>query len=214
MLYELFNSIKNFIPLLLLIKAAVQDFKQKELDASSWLPIIILGGLSLGVELTVSPNGVEVIMRLVVTLTVFSTLYFLNLYEAGDAVMMIGLSLIHISTKRPLVGGCFLQTLFPDFGFTILWNTELLVLILISLKTAFKTFSRALKKDIVNNRLFDIKTAHLMFPGKIRGKDYVEPNVLKQKIPLVSLLLPGYVVTILFGSIAPLPFQPSTIFSS
>jgi len=210
MLYEAFNHIKNFIPVVLLLNAAVQDFKRKELGASAWLPIITLGVFSLCVELTASPNRVETITRLVATLTTFSTLYFLNLYEAGDAVIVIGLSLTHISTKKPLVRGCFIQTLFPDFGFTILWNTELMMLILVSLKTVSKKASEALRTCIVKNMLLHIKIAHLMFSNKTNGEDCDKPSVLKQKIPLVSLLLPGYVITILFGSIAPLPFQTSS----
>ena len=205
MLYEVFNHIRNFVPIVLLLNAAVQDLKHRELDASAWLPIITLGVFSLSVELTASSNRVETIMRLVVTLTIFFTLYFLNFYGAGDAVVMTGLSLTHISTKKPMVKGCFLQTLFPDFGFTILWNTELIILMLISLKIVSKMISKAFKTHIVKNKLH-VKIAQLMFSEKTGGEDREEPSVLKQKAPLVSLLLPGYLMTILFGSIVPLPF--------
>jgi len=194
------ETIRIFLPPLLLLEAAIQDFKNRELDASAWLPLVILGIVYIGVELLDSSCLMDIVAKLVVTLTTVFLPYFLNLYEIGDAVIMAGLSLTHISTTRPFLRGSFLRIFFPDFGLTILWDTEIIMLLTALSKTLCNLALRRPVRFLLEEKV-GVGIAH-----SNTIKRYFEA-FLKQNTPFVSLLLPGYVVTLLFGSIIPLPLE-------
>lgn len=199
---------RNFLPVIFLFNAAAQDLKNRELDASAWVPMIMLGIVSLGVELAASLNIWKVIMSVVVTLATLCLPYFFKLYELGDAIMMIGLGLTHISTMRPVLGGFFLRTLFPDFGLTVLWNTELIMIVTALLKRLYDLASGGWGKSPTSDKSPYARAPYLISPRSAKEDKHAEASFLKHTIPLVSFLLPGYVVTILFGSLVPPPFQP------
>lgn len=205
--FEPFTIVKSLLPVALLFNAAIQDFRRRELNASAWAPIITLGIVSLGVELLASLNVGDVVTRLGITIVTLSLPYFLRLYELGDAIIVIGLSLTHISTTRPFLGGCFLRTLFPDFGLTVLWNTEIIMLLIVLSKRFFDLVSEGRGETLTNSKPLHAKITHGIPPKAVR-ENKRRSSFLKQKIPLVSFILPGYVVTILFGSLTPLSFQP------
>lgn len=195
---EAFSMLKAVVPIVFLFNAAIQDWRRRELDASAWAPMVIMGFFFLGLELA-SPFRVwNIVLKLITTLITLLIPYFLHLYELGDAVVVISLSLVHVSTTKPILGGFFLTTPFPDFGFTMLWNTELITLLLFLLKKVYKS---ALRK-----RLLTVGNTSSTRIEAVRENKGGKALFLKQELPLVSFLLPGYVLTILFGSIIPLPF--------
>ncbi|MEM1558615.1 MAG: hypothetical protein QXT26_03055 [Thermoproteota archaeon] len=205
--FEPFTIVKSFLPVVLLFNAAIQDFRHRELDASAWVPIIILGIFSLGFELLASLNVGGVVTRLGVTIITLSLPYFLRLYELGDAIIVIGLSLTHISTTRPFLGGGFLRTLFPDFGLTVLWNTEIIMLLIVLSKRFLDLVSENWWEIFTNSKLLHARITHGITLKAVK-ENKREGSFLKQKIPLVTFILPGYAVTILFGSLIPPFFQP------
>jgi len=195
--------IRAVLPIAPLLNAAVQDFKRRELDASAWVPILVVGIVFLVVELAASSNTGGIVARLVITLTTLLLPYFLHLYKLGDAIVMIGLSLTHVSTTKPILGGFLLTALHPDFGLTVLWNTEIIMLLLTLLEAFCKASSRGLKRGAASSKATSEEASPIPLwvgRGKIR-------RFFRREAPLVSFLLPGYVVTILFGSLVPLPFQ-------
>ncbi|MDW8033921.1 MAG: hypothetical protein RMI79_03150 [Nitrososphaerota archaeon] len=188
---------RAFLPMIPLFKAALRDWKHRELDASTWIPMILMGIFFLGAELATSLTW-NIVLKIVITLIILLFPYFLHLYELGDAIAIISISLTHISTTKPILGGFFITTIFPDFGLTMLWNTELIMLLVASLETAYGLASSGRRKSLNLNA----------FPPYfciVKEKDLSKASFLKREAPLVSFLLPGYVLTVLFGSIIPIP---------
>ncbi|MEM3711927.1 MAG: hypothetical protein QXR97_00070 [Thermoproteota archaeon] len=202
--FEAFRLLRTILPIVLLSNAALQDLRHRELNASAWFPMIIMGIVFLGVELATSPRAVGIIVRLVITLVILLLPYFLHLYELGDVIVIISLSLTHISTTEPILGGFFIIRLFPDFGLTMLWNTELIMLFLVLLKTIYELASGNWGKRKVGKHSPDSNVSLNLVV--IRKNENSRASFFKQETPLISFLLPGYVLTILFGSIFPLPF--------
>jgi len=186
-----------------LFNAAIQDWKRRELNASAWAPIVIVGFFFLVLELVTS-KAWDIVSKLTITLITLLLPYFLHLYELGDAVVIISLSIAHVSTIRPILGGFFLTTFFPDFGLTMLWNTELIMILISSLRKIYN-YALGRRRRLMEEHPED--GSILSIDVEAFEKNGVDKtHFLKKEVPLVSFLLPGYVLTIFFGSIIPLPF--------
>jgi|YelNatPaOPRAMG01_1025707.scaffolds.fasta_scaffold32532_2 hypothetical protein len=203
---QAFSSLRIFFSALLLCHAAIQDIKRRELEASAWVPIILLGVSTLIVELAVFSQLETILPKLALTLATLSLLFLLGLYELGDALMLIGIGLTHISTTRPLVQGCLLQLPFPDFSLTVLLNAELFSLTIIVLNLVHNLNSGALaevRKKFLREKLIHLLLLKAVKPDVETGRRIV---FVKQTVPMVLFILLGYVATLLFGSLIPLPY--------
>ncbi|MEM2088633.1 MAG: hypothetical protein QXF52_08220 [Thermoproteota archaeon] len=203
---QTFSSLRIVFFALLLCNAAIQDVKNRELEASAWVPIILIGVSTLIVELVFS--RLETILpRLALILATLSLLFLLGLYELGDALILVGIGLTHISTTKPLIKGCLLQLPFPEFSLTVLLNAELFSLIIIVLNLVHNLYSGALAD--VREKVLREKVLHLLFlkavkPGVETGQSI---KFVKQTVPMVLFIFLGYAATLLFGSLIPLPYN-------
>lgn len=211
---QAFSDLRIIFSTLLLCHAAVQDLKHKELEASAWIPIVLLGVSTLIFEITVFSQLETVLPRLALMLTILSLMFLLGLYELGDAIILVGIGLTHISTTRPLVQGCLLQLPFPEFSLTVLLNAELFSLTTIVSNLVHNLGSGALaevKKKLFHKRLVYMLLLKAVKRGVETGREeYVTEDskrmmFVKQTVPMVLFILLGYVATLLFGSLIPMP---------
>lgn len=201
---QTFLSLRIAFSTLFLCHAAFQDVKHRELEASAWVPIILLGVSTLIIELTVSSKLETILPRLMVMLVTLTLMFLLGLYELGDTLLLIGIGLTHISITQPLLQGCLLQLPFPEFSLTVLLNAELFSLIMIALNLIHNLYSGALTEG--GEKPFHEKIIRLLFFKAV--KPIVETGqsikFVKQTVPMVLFILIGYVATLLFGSLIPI----------
>ncbi|MEM3390251.1 MAG: hypothetical protein QW491_12710 [Thermoproteota archaeon] len=210
---EAFSCLTVF-EIILLCQAAFQDLKKRELDASAWLPILLLG-LSAFILQLASNMLLETFFKLVQTMSLLGLLLFIGLYGPGDALILVSICLTHVSTTRPLLHGGLLRFFHPDFSLTVLLNAE----ILSSTSVASNLFHNLRSGAWSSSPSEPFKkrfTSMLLFRA-VRKGDESSPNGLdiggaagrivfvKKTVPLAFFILIGYVVTLLFGSLLPLP---------
>ncbi|MGC8831620.1 MAG: hypothetical protein ACP5PQ_03470 [Thermoproteota archaeon] len=201
---QAFSSLRIVFSALLLCNAAFQDVKNRELEASAWVPIILIGISTLIVELVFS--RLETILpKLALILSTLSLFFLLGLYELGDALILVGIGLTHISTTQPLAQGRLLQLPFPEFSLTVLLNAELFSLAIIVLNLVHNLHSGALAE--VRGKVLREKVLHLFFlkavkPGVETGRRIM---FVKQTVPMALFIFLGYAATLLFGSLVPMP---------
>lgn len=204
---QAFSSLRIVFSALLLCHAAVQDVKHRELDASAWVPIILLGVSTLIMELTVFSQPETILPRLALILSTLSLLFLLGLYELGDALILVGIGLTHVSTTKPLVQGCLLRLPFPEFSLTVLLNAELFSLTIIVLNLAHNLYSGALaesRNNILREKIFNLLFSKAVKPGVETGQGII---FVKQTVPMALFIFLGYAATLLFGSLIPLPYN-------
>jgi hypothetical protein len=203
---QAFSSLRIIFSTLLLCHAAIQDIKHRELEASAWVPVILFGVSTLIIELAVSSSLETILSRLVLMLATLSLLFLLGLYELGDALILAGIGLTHISTTRPLVQGRLLQMPFPEFSLTVLLNAELFSLTTIVLNLVHNLHSGALAE--VRKKIFHGKIIHLLLLKAVKPSVETGRRIVfvKQTVPMVLFILLGYVATLLFGSLIPMPY--------
>ncbi|MEM2940163.1 MAG: hypothetical protein QW304_01210 [Thermoproteota archaeon] len=203
---QAFSILRTVFSALLLCHAAVQDVKNRELESSAWAPIILIGVSTLIMEL-VSSRLETILPRLALILSTLSLLFLLGLYELGDALILIGIGLTHISTTRPLAQGCLLQLPFPEFSLTVLLNAELFSLTIIVLNLVHNLYSGALAE--VREKILREKILHLLFLKAVKPDVETGRRIMfvKQTVPMALFIFLGYVATLLFGSLIPLPYN-------
>ncbi|MBO3755209.1 MAG: hypothetical protein FGF53_10120 [Candidatus Brockarchaeota archaeon] len=208
---QAFSCFKTLFPVILLSQAALQDLEKRELDVSAWLPILLLGVSALALELA-SSVLLETFFKLVQTLSLLGLLLLLRLYGPGDALIMVGVCLTHVSTARPLLQGCFLKLFYPDFSLTVLLNAELLSLTTIALNLLRNLHSggcRNLPKAEPFRKMFVCALLKTVSRGEASeecaaGSGGCGVVSVKQTVPMALFILLSYVVTLLFGSLLPL----------
>ncbi|MGQ9479524.1 MAG: hypothetical protein ACUVQ0_05895 [Thermoproteota archaeon] len=172
--------------------AALQDVRSREISIFTWGPVLATGVFSGAVSILVSP--LHILPRTVVFTALTVVFSALGLLKAGDTVLLLGIGLSHVPLERPLISGMFLNIFSPGFGLTVLLNTELLSLTLIPAKivNGLKKggWRKALSRIILSVRKH---SAH--------KHDYSHAEIHGN--PLVPFMLPGYLFTLLFGSILP-----------
>ncbi len=212
---QAFSSLKTLVSIFLLCHAAAQDFENRELEASAWVPVILLGALTLILELTVSPFE-TILAKVFLNIILLSLFFLLGLYGLGDALILAGVSFTHVSTTRPLLQGRLLQLSFPEFGITVLLNAELL-----SSATMVLNMVRNLRSGawstVLKGEPFHRRLAYMLLLRAVEQRigaglegcsaDGSENRMVfvKQTIPMALFIFFGYVVTLLFGSLIPLP---------
>ena len=207
---QAFSGLKTLLSLLILCHAAFQDLEERELGASAWLPILLLGALTLILE--PAQLLLETALSIIHTLSVLSILFLLGLYGLGDALILAGICLTHVSTTRPLLQGCLVKLLYPDFSLTVLLNSEILSLTMIASNLAHNLRSGAwdsmpkeepFKKRVVKMLL--LRAVKQCVEAQGEACNAQKKFFAKQTVPMVVFILPGYVATLLFGSLIPLP---------
>lgn len=195
-----------------LVYASIQDLKRRELGMLAWAPIVLIGLSSLSWELIVHPTSI-LPTRLILVSTVIMMPSLLGLYGFGDAFILFGLSLAHITAERPIVGGCFLLLPSPEFGPTLLLNAELL-----SSSTLISNLIQNLRLKVwkeltmreapFREKVINMLLLRAMSPREPRSDEFVRGyegmTLVKQTIPMVLFILLGYFQTLLFGSLIPL----------
>jgi hypothetical protein len=182
--------------------------EKRELVASSWLPILLLGALTLILE--PASTILERAPSLIQTLSVLITLFLLGLYGLGDALILAGICLTHVSTTRPLLQGCLLRLLYPDFSLTVLLNSEILSLMMILSNFVHNLRAGAwgnLKEESFKKRVMKMLLLRAVRQGvEDLGKVYDGQKTffVKKTVPMVVFILPGYVATLFLGSLIPL----------
>jgi hypothetical protein len=207
---QAFSSFKTPLSILILCHAAFQDLKKRELGASAWVPILLLGVLTLILE-PASTTLLEKALSLVQTLSVLSTLFLLGLYGLGDALILAGICLTHVSTTRPLQG-CLIRLLYPDFSLTVLLNAEILSLTTVASNLVHNLRSGAWD-SLSREEPFKRRVARMLLLRAVRQSVEAPEEAYngrkmffaKQTVPMVVFILPGYVATLLLGSLIPLP---------
>lgn len=208
---QAFLSVKTLVSMLLLCHAASQDLEGREVEASAWVPVILLGVLTLMLELKVSPLE-TLLARAVSTIGVLSLFLLLGLYGLGDALILAGLGLTHVSTTRPLFQGSLLQLPLPEFSLTVLLNAEILssatMVSNIVHNVRSGAWSTVLKGEPFQRRLAYALLRRAVEHGVDAGPgEYSEKRIVfvKQSVPMVLFIFFAYVATLLFGSLIPLP---------
>lgn len=200
--------------IILLCHAAFQDLKKRELDASAWLPILLLG-LSAFILQLASNMLLENFFKLVQTMSLLGLLLLLGLYGPGDALILVSICLTHVSTTRPLLQGGLLRVFHPDFSLTVLLNAEILSSTIVASNLFHNIRSGAwgsfpgepFKRRIV--RMLLLRAVRNRGEPSQKGLDTGGAGsrivFVKKTVPLAFFILIGYVVTLLFGSLLPLP---------
>lgn len=200
--------------IIMLCHAAFQDLEKRELDASAWLPILLLG-LSAFILQLASNMLFETFFKLVQTMSLLGLLLLLGLYGPGDALILAGVCLTNVSTTRPLLQGGLLRVFHPDFSLTVLLNAEIL-----SSATVASNLFHNLRSGAWGpypGEPFKKRIVHMLLLRAVRNGGESSPRGLdagsaeggivfvKKTVPLAFFILPSYVVTLLFGSLLPLP---------
>lgn len=211
--FQSFSFFKTFLTVVLLCRAALQDLEEREVDASAWLPILLLGLSALALELA-SNMLLETFFKLFQAIGLMGLLLLLRLYGPGDALILVGICLTHVSTTRPLIQGRFLQLFYPDFSLTVLLNAEVLSLATIASNLfrnlcsgAWRTMSKEPLRKRIASMLLNTVSRRVEAPlgGCASGSDGCRIVFAKQTVPMMLFILLSYVATLLFGSLIPLP---------
>lgn len=209
---QAFSCFKMLFPVILLSHAALQDLEKRELDVSAWLPILLLGLSALALELA-SRVLLETFFKLVQTLSLLGLLLLLRLYGPGDALILVGVCLTHVSTARPLLQGRFLKLFYPDFSLTVLLNAELLSLTPIALNLlrnlrsgAWRNLPKAepFRERFTRTLLKTVSRGEAPSGECSTGSGGCGVVSVKQTVPMALFILLSYMVTLLFGSLLPL----------
>lgn len=205
-----FLGLKALFIVPMLCYAAYQDLENRELDASTWASMLILGISMITLEFTPTMLP-QMFLKLTQSIALLTMFLLLGLYELGDALILIGICLAHVSTSRPLLGGHFLKPYFPDFSLTVLLNSEIF-----SLTTMLSNLIHNLRSGAWNtlavDEPFQKKVFCMLFLRTVgqgldarKGHATNHSTFVKRTIPVVLFILPGYVVALIFGSLLPLP---------
>ncbi|MGB9718689.1 MAG: prepilin peptidase [Thermoproteota archaeon] len=203
---QAFSFFKTFLPVVLLCPAALQDLEKREVDASTWLPILLLGLSTLVLELA-SSMLLETFFKLFQAVSLIGLLLLLRLYGPGDALILAGICLTHVSTTRPLLQGRFLQLFYPDFSLTVLLNAEVLSFTTIAsnlLRNLRSGAWRTLpKEEPLGKRVASMLLLKTVSQGEAAGSGGCRTVSAKQTVPMALFILLSYVATLLFGSLIP-----------
>ncbi|MEM3646873.1 MAG: prepilin peptidase [Thermofilum sp.] len=211
---QAFLSVKTLVSTILLCHAAFQDLEGRRVEASAWFPLILLGVLTLMLELTFSPLE-SLLERVVSSISLLSLFLLLGLYGLGDALILAGLGLAHVSTTRPLLQGSLLQLPLPEFSLTVLLNAEILSSAMMVSNIAHNLRSGAWR-TVLKGESFRKRLSYMLLFRAVGRRVAVAPEscsdnaggrmvFVKQTVPMVLFILLGYVATLFFGSIIPMP---------
>jgi hypothetical protein len=210
---QAFACFKTVLEMLLLCPAVFQDLENRELDASAWLPILLLGVSALTLELA-SNMLLETVLKTVQTLSLLGLLLLLGLYGPGDALILVGICLTHVSTTSPLLQGSLLRFSNPDFSLTVLLNAEILSSATVasnlfhnlrsgawSSSQPGEPFRRRVSRMLLLRAVGEEESSR----KKLAQSTLSRKVFVKKTVPLTFFILISYGVTLLFGSLVPLP---------
>jgi hypothetical protein len=212
---QAFSCFKTFLPVVLLCRAALQDLEEREVDASAWLPILLLGLSNLVLELA-SNMLQETFFKVFQAISLMGLLLLLRLYGPGDALILVGICLTHVSTTRPLLQGRFLQLFYPDFSLTVLLNAEVLSLATVA-SNLLRNLCSGAWRTLPKEEPLRKRIASMLLPNTVRlrveaprggcaaGSGGCRIVSAKQTVPMALFILLSYVATLLFGSLIPVP---------
>ncbi|MBO3833258.1 MAG: hypothetical protein FGF51_07785, partial [Candidatus Brockarchaeota archaeon] len=122
--------------------------------------------------------------------------------------------LTHVSTTMPLLHGGLLRVFYPDFSLTVLLNAEILSSTIVASNLVHNLRSGAwgsYPSEPFKKRIIRMLLLRAVGNGESSLKELDIGSAgsgivfVKKTVPLAFFILPGYLATLLFGSLLPLP---------